>query len=125
MFAQFGRPTLLVMLNSGVWSTAGLVAAAKRNAIPVIEVHHGAESRGAVTAPGQRPHFSLFNTAPDALISWECRSRGDDLVFSAGPLGLQLSAIIPEGVSDDRRHYSRLRAMIGQQKQALARRVKA
>src|SRR5262249_46169984 len=85
VFARDGRPDLPMLLNSCVWSTTGLVAAAKRQNVPVIEVHHGAESRSAVTAPGQQPHFSLFDTAPDALISWECCDRDDEKVFAAGP----------------------------------------
>ncbi len=124
VFERQGRPELLVILNSCVWSTTGLVAAAKRNGVPVIEVHHGAESRSAVTAPEQRPHFSSFNTAPDALISWDCRSRNDDRVFAAGPLGLRLAAIVPEGATDDRESYAKLRQLMTQQSDALARRVK-
>jgi hypothetical protein len=123
VFARDGHPELLVTLNSCVWSTTGLVAAAKRNGVPVIEVHHGAESQSAVTAPGQRPHFSTFGTAPDALISWDCRSRDDDLVFAAGPLGLQLATIVPEHTADDRESYARLRQLIAQQRKALAHRV--
>lgn len=123
VFARDGRPELLVMLNSCVWSTTGLVAAAKRNGVPVVEVHHGAESRSAVTAPGQRPHFSTFNSAPDALISWDCRNRNDERVFAAGPLGMQLSAIVPDDAVDDRESYARLRQLIAQQREALARRV--
>jgi hypothetical protein len=123
VFARDGRPKLLVILNSCVWSTTGLVAAAKRQGVPVIEVHHGAESQSAVTAPRQRPHFSTFNTAPDALISWDCRSRDDDLVFAAGPLGLQLATIVPDRAADDREPYARLRQLMAQQKDALAHRV--
>ena len=123
VFARDGRPELLVILNSCVWSTIGLVAAAKRNGVPVIEVHHGAESQSAMTAPDQRPHFSTFSTAPDALISWDCRSRDDDLVFAAGPLGLQLAAIVPDHVPDDRPSYATLRQLMVQQKIALAQRV--
>lgn len=124
VFARDGRPELLMILNSCVWSTTGLVAAAKRSGVPVIEVHHGAESQSAVTAPGQRPHFSTFSTAPDALISWDCRSRDDELVFAAGPLGLQLATIVPASTADDRKSYARLRQLIAQQRDALARRVK-
>jgi hypothetical protein len=123
VFARDGRPALLVLLNSCVWSTTGLVAAAKRNGVPVIEVHHGAESRSAVTAPDQRPHFSTFSTAPDALISWDCRSRDDDLVFAAGPLGLRLDAIAPHSSRDDRPSYGKLQQLMTQQREALARRV--
>lgn len=123
VFARDGCPELLVILNSCVWSTTGLVGAAKRNGVPVIEVHHGAESRSAVTAPGQRPHFSTFGTAPDALISWDCNSRHDERVFSAGPLGLRLVAIVPDNVVDDREPYARLRRLLAEQREALARRV--
>lgn len=123
VFARDGRPELLVILNSCVWSTTGLVAAAKRKGVPVIEVHHGAESQSAVTARNQRPHFSTFNTAPDALISWECRSRDDNLVFAAGPLGLQLATIVPDCAVDECESYARLRQLMAQQKDALAYRV--
>lgn len=123
VFNQYGRPDLLLLLNSCVWSTTGLVAAAKRIEIPVIEVHHGAESESAVTAPGQQPHFSQFNTAPDALISWECEDRKDDLVFSSGPLGLRLGEIVPDRQPLERRSYAQLRQLISEQKRALARRV--
>jgi hypothetical protein len=124
VFARDGRPELLVLLNSCVWSTTGLVAAARRHQVPVIEVHHGAESQSAVTAPGQRPHFSQFGTAPDALITWECRDRNDDRVFAAGPLGLQLAAIVPANAVDDRPTYAMLRQLLSEQTQALADRVK-
>ena len=124
VFTRDGRPDMLILLNSCVWSTTGLVAAAKRQNVPVIEVHHGAESRSAVTAPDQRPHFSQFGTAPDALISWECRGRGDDRVFAAGPLGLQLSTIVPAGAADDRASYAALRRLMSDQKAALIDRVK-
>jgi hypothetical protein len=125
VFVRDGRPDLLVILNSCVWSTTGLVAAAKRHNVPVLEVHHGAESQSAVTAPGERPHFSQFNTAPDALIAWDCQSRDDDLVFSAGPLGLQLAAIVAEQGADERKTYTRLRQMMAQQRDALVRRARA
>jgi hypothetical protein len=124
VFARDGRPDLLMLLNSCVWSTTGLVAAAKRQKVPVIEVHHGAEGRSAVTAPDQQPHFSLFDTAPDALISWECRDRDDERVFAAGPLGLQLSTIVPADAVDDRATYAKLRQLMSEQKTALADRVK-
>jgi hypothetical protein len=123
VFVRDGRPELLVLLNSCVWSTTGLVAAARRHRVPVIEVHHGAESRSAVTAPDQLPHFSQFDTAPDALISWDCSSRNDDRVFAAGPLGLQLAAIVPSQATDDRATYAKLRQLMSQQRKALAERV--
>lgn len=123
VFARSGRPRLLVILNSCVWSTTGLVAAAKRQGIPVVEVHHGAESRSAVTAPNQFPHFSSFNTTPDALVSWECDARDDDRVFAAGPLGLQLNALIKAREGSGARFSETFSHLIQEQEAALAQRV--
>lgn len=123
VFARCGRPRLLVILNSCVWSTTGLVAAAKRQGIPVVEVHHGAESRSAVTAPNQLPHFSTFNTTPDALVSWECESRNDDRVFAAGPLGLQMNALIKAREGSGVPFAATFSRLMQEQKAALAQRV--
>lgn len=123
VFARCGRPQLLVILNSCVWSTTGLVAAAKRHGIPVVEVHHGAESRSAVTAPHQLPHFSTFNTTPDALVSWECEARNDDRVFAAGPLGLQIHALIKAREGSGVPFAATFSRLMQEQKAALAQRI--
>jgi hypothetical protein len=123
VFDEAGFPEMLIILNSCVWSTTGLVAAAKRRGIPVIEAHHGAETRSAVTAPGQLPHFSTFSTAPDALISWECEQRGDARVFAAGPLGLQLVPVLLACEPARSSFPGRLRDLTQQQRQLLAERI--
>jgi hypothetical protein len=123
IFDQSGHPKMLLMLNSCFWSTSGLVAAAKRRSIRIIEVHHGVESQSAVTAPGQRPHFSLFDTAPDAVISWELDVRGDSRLLAAGPLGLQLATLISDTRPGDPEPYSKLRGLIAQQRSQLESRL--
>ncbi len=98
VFQQAGQPVLMVLLNAGFATTAGLTAAAHDKGIPVLEVHHGAESSSAVTAPGQTPHFSSFNTAPDALVSWALEIKGnpkdDKAILPVGPIGLHLPAVV-------------------------------
>jgi hypothetical protein len=83
VFDAKGRPSLIIMLNGGFASTVGLVAAAKARQIPVVEVQHGADSECAVTSPGSSPHFSTYNSAPDALISWGLNQHGTDWFTSA------------------------------------------
>jgi hypothetical protein len=124
IFDRCGSPEALLLLNSCVWTTAGLAAAAKKHCIPVIEIHHGAESSSAVTAPNELPHFSSFNTAPDGLISWEFVDRRDNRVFSAAPLGIQLSGLMLQGHSDDPETYYRFRELVLQQRALLAERTR-
>jgi len=101
IFDQRGPPSLLVMLNSGFATTVGITAAARSRDIRVVEVHHGEESESALTAPHQEPYFSRFNSAPDALISWELTPRRDEAVLSIGPIGLHLPSIFTQNHEAD------------------------
>ncbi len=123
IFERFGVPRLLLISNSCTWSTAGLAAAAKKRSVPVIDVHHGVECRSAITAIGQRPHFSRFNSAPDALVSWETDRHDDDRVCAAGPLGLMLPNVTSPAERAEAESYAGLRALIGHQRAQLARHV--
>ncbi len=125
VFDARGRPRLLVMLNGGFASTVGLTAAARTRGIPVIEVQHGADSECAVTSADHQPHFSTYNTAPDALISWEMRPRPDPAVLAMGPIGLHLPASVEQPHTRDGPGHIALRAAFGAQRQALATRSQA
>ena len=124
ILVRHGCPELLLVSNSCVWTTTGLIGAAKWHGVPVIEVHHGAESPSAITAPGQVPHFSRFNTAPDALITWEELDRSDERAFAAGPLSVQLGQVISARQSSDPESYDRFLQLLERQRAALARHVK-
>lgn len=122
-FCEHGCPELLLISNSCVWSTTGLISAARKHRIPVIEVHHGVESPSAVTAPRQLPHFSQFNSVPDALITWEQIDRGDKRVFAAGPLGIHLGGVISDRDRNDPQTYSRFVDLLNVQRQSMSQRT--
>ncbi len=120
IFDQRGHPSLLVMLNSGFATTVGITAAARSRSIRVVEVHHGAESESALTAPDQQPHFSRFNSAPDALISWELTPREDEAVLSIGPIGLHLPSLFAQNHQTDLPSHKTLREQLEAQISVLA-----
>jgi len=119
IFDQRGSPKLLVMLNSGFASTVGLTAAAKIRDIRVVEIHHGAESKSAVTAPGSKHHFSVFNSAPDSLVSWELDDRGDRAVLPVGPVGLHLLGVFEKQFETDKPPHKALGLKFQAQRKAL------
>jgi hypothetical protein len=123
IFSEHGRPELLLMSNSCVWSTTGLASAARKHGIPVIEVHHGVESPSATTAPRQLPHFARFNSTPNALITWEQIDRGDEQVFAAGPLGIHLGTVVSGRHPNDPPSYDRFLDLLDAQRHALIQRV--
>ena len=123
ILVRHGCPELL-LVELLRWTTTGLIGAAKWHGVPVIEVHHGAESPRAITAPGQVPHFSRFNTAPDALITWEELDRSDERAFAAGPLSVQLGQVISARQSSDPESYNQFLQLLGRQRAALARHIK-
>lgn len=113
------------MVNGGFATTTGLVAAAKARGVPVVEVQHGAVSSCAVTAPGMKPHFSVFNSHADAVVSWDLVARSDPAILAAGPLGLYLPNVLePPHATDDVKH-STLRRIFVEQAKALDRHAKA
>lgn len=117
---QSGHPAMLVLLNGGFATTVGLVAAAKQRHIPVVEVQHGADSEGTVTSLGMEPHFSTYNCAPDALISWESTQRIDDAVLAVGPIGLHMPAVLAKSHATDGPAHRMLCATFEAQHSALA-----
>ncbi len=119
VFDTKGLPDLLVMLNGGFALTVGLTAAARDRGVPVVEVQHGADSECAVTAPGQNVDFSLFNTAPDALVSWELTPRGNPAVLSVGPIGLHLTNVLASPHRTDLRSHEELRRLFQEQQRVL------
>jgi hypothetical protein len=119
-FDSLGRPKLLVLLNGGFASTVGLTAAAKARRIPVVEVQHGADSEAAVTAPGIKPHFSAYNSAPDALITWEISPRSDPAVLAMGPIGLHVPSVVESPHASDQNGHKMLRCSFEGQKLLLA-----
>lgn len=120
LFAAQGRPRLVVLLNGGFAATAGLTHAARRRAIPVAEIQHGALSAGAAIAPGAVPHFARLDTGPDAFVSWETRQPDDPACLAVGPIGLHLPAVIGAAHATDRPQHAELRRWIGAQQAALA-----
>jgi len=123
VFDRQGSPEAVVMLNGGFWETAGLTAAARRRSIPVIEIQHGVDSKGGVTAVGQEPHFRLFNTAPDAFVAWETVPRQCPDVLCVGPIGLHLPILLETRAPQDTPAYDVARALFRDQADALARRA--
>jgi len=119
IFEERGVPALLVILNAGFASTVALTFAARRRGIDVIEVQHGAESEASVTAKGSVPHFSTYNTAPSALISWELAERHDPNVLAMGPIGLHLPAIMSLPHASDQAAQHAFRAALTRQAEEL------
>lgn len=119
VFDRHGAPDLLVMLNGGFASTAGLTVAARRRGIPVVEVQHGADSACAPTSAGQVHDFSEFDTAPDGLVSWETEPRQGARVFPVGPIGLHLPGMIMSEHPADSRLHGVLRAQLDRERDAL------
>jgi hypothetical protein len=119
LFDREGAPQMLVMLNGGFAVTAGLAHAARRRGVPVVEVQHGALSRGIAIAPGARPHFSRFDTAPDAYVGWQMTSSGDIGCLAVGPIGLHLPDVVAEVHATDRPGHETLRRALASQRDAL------
>lgn len=120
VFDAKGCPKLLVLLNGGFASTVGLTVAAKTRGVAVVEVQHGADSAAFVTAPDVQPHFSGYNSAPDAMISWEMTSRADPAVLAMGPIGLHLPRVVVAPHHSDDANHRALRNIFERQQQALS-----
>lgn len=115
VFDRQGHPKTLIIVAGGYWWSAGLSAAARERGTVVVEIEHGAERPCALTAQGQLHHFSRFNTAPEALVSWSVQDRNDPRFLPLGPVGNLLPALA--------KAHPALDGTIRAQEEALARRA--
>lgn len=123
IFAERGTPHSVIMTNCGFANTVGLTASAKALSVPVIEIQHGAESRSSITSRSHSIHFSKFNTAPDALVSWELEQPFDEKTLAIGPIGLLIPDLVEQLVANDPRNCQVLRTLLARQKNSLANRT--
>ncbi|WP_417432919.1 hypothetical protein [Hoeflea sp.] len=123
VFDQQGHPKTLVIVAGGYWWSAGLSAAARARGTAVVEIEHGAERPCALTAQGQLHHFSRFNTAPEALVSWSVQDRGDPRFLALGPVGNLLPALARAHPATAPGHRTALDQTICNQEAALAKRA--
>lgn len=123
IFDRHGHPKTLIIVAGGYWWSAGISAAARARGTAVVEIEHGAERPCALTAQGQLHHFSLFNTAPEALVSWSVQDRDDPLFLALGPVSNLLPALANAQSVSTTEQTGSLRETIRDQEEALARRA--
>ena len=123
IFDGQGRPSTLFLVASGYWWSAGLAAAARKRGIPVVEIEHGAEGPAALSAQGQAHHFSIFNSAPQGLLSWSTIDRNDKSVLCIGPLGNLLPALVERAASSLQGPFAELLQVFQSQQRLLESRA--